>query len=701
MGWMAAALVAVLALVACSEDNKPAVGPRASSDSIPADEHAAAGPLVGDPTLVAAERTCVTDETNAPWFQTIAAFEVHDSNRTHLYDCAHFLGASTNANQVFAYSSEQDYITPYNIVDRGPNELYIYGGGYGDNPAASGSFVSRVEPSTFNEVWRRVLINTHATNEWNYPGVLNVLADGTLVVIYGYHIAKIDPATGDVLARTTLPTGSSAPGDTAYNGYDALPDGTIVAKTVNRQPGCTEQGFSAFLNCPDPTSVPPSVLVAIDPTTLAVTAQTTLPEMMGGRITTATFNGSNEIYLPGATKLYRYSYANGSFTADPAWGPVPYLMEGQTAGSAVAVIGDYVVTMTNGGGPTSTPMSVVAVSQADSLQVANLQPFASAGAKNSFIPSMVSVDPENDRVYVMDAGAGKLAGVDLKNGQLSVAWSQDQTTLSFTTLVGPKDRRVLVGTDIPVKFFNGLKDYTTEQVVWRDAASGNELARSSQLPKMTQGILVTPGYAGLQYFLTADGHIIGLQVVPQLRLRARLGEDDGAVRARSRQPGMPEEDVLDVEQEGDGFFELGRVGPLARPPEIPIDDGQQVAAVIAAFDRLELAIDGALDLRGADGLRRVVVVDRGADAADAADALGQEVIEDVVQQEVAEPPFVARPADVFVEEEEAVRTQAPARQPHQLIEMVEMMERAVEEDRRQIRGVAEPFVGVAAFIGDL
>jgi hypothetical protein len=31
---------------------------------------------------------------------------------------------------------------------------------------------------------------------------------------------------------------------------------------------------------------------------------------------------------------------------------------------------------------------------------------------------------------------------------------------------------------------------------------------------MNSGILVTPGYAGLQYFLTADGHIISVQVVP-------------------------------------------------------------------------------------------------------------------------------------------------------------------------------------------
>ena len=516
--WVALAAAVAVVLAACtgSGPNQAGKRPRATATaSVPADEQAASGPLVGDPSLIAGERSCAAAGANPPWYPTIAAFEVHDSGRTHLYDCAHFTGSMSGGNQVFAYSSPQVYVTPYNIVDHGPNELFIYGGGYGDNPAASGSFVARVEPGTFNQVWRRVLINTNATGEWDYPGVLNVLADGSLVVIYGYHIAKLDPATGDILAQATLPTGASAPGDTSYNGYDALPDGTIIAKTVNREKGCTEQGFSAFLDCPHPSDVPPSVMVAINPTTLKVIAQITLPQMIGGRVTTTTYQGKDEIYLPGTSKLYRYTYQHGSFAPDHSWGPVPYLKSGQTAASAMAVMGNYVITMTNGGAPTSTPMSVIAVSQADSKKVANLQPFASSGAKNSFIPSMVSVDPSNNRIYVMDAGAGKIAGVNLGNGKLSLAWTQDQTTLSFTTLIGPKDQRVLIGTNIAVKTFQGLKHYTTEQVIWRNAQTGKELASSSQFPKMTQGILVTPGYAGLQYFLTADGHIIALQVTPK------------------------------------------------------------------------------------------------------------------------------------------------------------------------------------------
>lgn len=50
--------------------------------------------------------------------------------------------------------------------------------------------------------------------------------------------------------------------------------------------------------------------------------------------------------------------------------------------------------------------------------------------------------------------------------------------------------------------------------MWRDAKSGRELARTSDLPKMTTGILVTPAYGGIQHYLSADGHIYALQVVP-------------------------------------------------------------------------------------------------------------------------------------------------------------------------------------------
>lgn len=512
---LVAPLLIVLVLIAAGCSSSSAVTPLTPTSTVSSDEQAANGPLVGDTSKYASEQSCAASENNQPWYATITAFEHHDSNRSHAFACAEFLGTNSEGNnQVFAYTSPVNFPGPYNLVTGRSDALYVYGGGYGDAPNASGSFVSRVETGSLKEMWRHVLINTNITNEWNYPGVVNELADGSLVVIYGYRMAKLNPSTGVITAQVTMPTGASQPRDTSYNGYDAFPDGTIIAKSVNREQGCQEEGFSAFLKCPNPTDVPPSVMVAVDSKTFKVIAQITLPEMVAGRITSTVYKGTDYIYLAGTSKVYRYKFSKNSFTLDPMWGPVPYLKSGQTPAPAIAPLGNYVVLQTNGT-PTSTPSSVVAISQDNANQISRIDPFASSNAKNSIVPSMPSVDSANNRIYVIDAGPGKLAAINFNQGTLSLAWSVDQTTLSFTTLIGPSDARVLIGTNIPVKTFQGLKYYTKEQVVWRSADTGTELARSDYFDKMVTGILVTPGFGGLMYYLAEDGKLIALQVGPK------------------------------------------------------------------------------------------------------------------------------------------------------------------------------------------
>jgi hypothetical protein len=54
-------------------------------------------------------------------------------------------------------------------------------------------------------------------------------------------------------------------------------------------------------------------------------------------------------------------------------------------------------------------------------------------------------------------------------------------------------------------------------VVWRDARTGRELARSGELPHMTQGSAVQPGYDGSMYFLGAGGMLIKLTPAPVRR----------------------------------------------------------------------------------------------------------------------------------------------------------------------------------------
>lgn len=110
-----------------------------------------------------------------------------------------------------------------------------------------------------------------------------------------------------------------------------------------------------------------------------------------------------------------------------------------------------------------------------------------------------------------------------------MAWGPvDQRTISFLTLIGPSDQRVLVASNInpnatqqqieQAAKFQG--NTYTEQIVWRDAATGNMLAESDFFPAMSPGILVTPGYGGLIYDMLVNGRIMALQVVPAAPITA-------------------------------------------------------------------------------------------------------------------------------------------------------------------------------------
>jgi hypothetical protein len=52
-----------------------------------------------------------------------------------------------------------------------------------------------------------------------------------------------------------------------------------------------------------------------------------------------------------------------------------------------------------------------------------------------------------------------------------------------------------------------------EQVVFRDAATGRELARTEELlPRMSQGANISPGFGGRVYFPGDDGKLYEITV---------------------------------------------------------------------------------------------------------------------------------------------------------------------------------------------
>jgi hypothetical protein len=494
-------------------------------------ELAAGGPLPGNLSLIEEEQDCIksleNETTWAPWYRTMANTEHGGSERAAVFECAHFGGSFTEPNQVYAYQSPDSLGgVPSWIDTREPNELLVSGGGA--SLALPGPFISKMEAGSLREQWHTPLSNNNVTGAWLISGATNFpAAGGTVAISQGQYLYKVNTSTGEVEKVVSLPTGLNPPKDSNYDGMNAFSDGTLILKTQNRVAGCTNQGYN-FIFCANQSQAAPSVAAAVDPITFEVLDWVQLPEMIGGRNTVTQFQGNDYLYLFGTSNAFRYEWNGQNLTLDTNWGPVPYLTEGQTLATAPAIMGDWVIGLTNGGAPTNVSLSVVAISQADPNNIVRSNPIPLEPGQMSFIPSMLSVDLPNNRIYAMDYLPGKVVAVNFtQDGNMSVAWGPvDQRTISFLTLIGPPDQRVLVSTNInPNATQQQLQqaaqgtDYTyTEQIIWRDAATGNILAESDYFPAMSPGILVTPGYGGLIYEMLYNGHIMALQVAPAITI---------------------------------------------------------------------------------------------------------------------------------------------------------------------------------------
>jgi hypothetical protein len=412
-------------------------------------------------------------------------------------------------------------------VTRGVNELYVYGGAWGNAiPKPSGPFVAKLNVGDLTQLWRTDLANLNATTSptgvWNYIGGLNVLADGNLAVVAGSNLYKLNGTTGAVEAELALPTGSSLPYNTDFNGMAGWPDGTLVLKTQTRAPGCSYDGGLPFaIPCPGQSTAPNSVMDIVDSKTWKVLDSIELKGNVASRVAATVYNGKDYAYIANSSSLFRYFWDGKNLTLDKSWQPARITKPGQTNMLANMIAGDWVFDFTNCCPPTNTPLSVVAISQANASKMTRIDPIPLAPGQMSFIPSNSAVDPVNHMMYVMDAGPGKIVGLKYNpaSGNMTVAWRANQSTLAFLSLIGPPDHRVLVGTNMHpgttvTQMGHSPPPSYTEQVQWRNAATGKLLAASDYFSGMSAGAPPTPGFGGLLYYMTLNGHIMALQVLP-------------------------------------------------------------------------------------------------------------------------------------------------------------------------------------------
>ncbi|MFJ3927704.1 hypothetical protein [Streptomyces sp. NPDC090022] len=499
---------------------------------------AGGSPLTGDASVLAKEQDCIEKTDNPGLFKTMTPAEGIDAARSNSSPCATFTGDFTNPgnNKVLAYQSPtQVGGSILNAVTGSPEELFVYccgsgqQGSYGVN---QGHAVAKLDARTLQIQWKTVLDNYNASGQWTVLSGINYVVGPSgrpaLLVSYGHRIAKLDPATGRLLADVDLPVGKGTdPRGVNFETTIPTPDGTAITKTQTRplttgtdasSPPCTDQGFTAMLDCKG--KQPDSEVVALDPDTMTILDSITLPQQVGGRNTVGTSNGRTYIYMTGNTNEMRVQWDPDAkkLTFDKDWYP-SYLQSGQTAGSAPCVLGKWVVFNTNGG-PSTAASSIVAVNQDNADDLHRITAIPIGSAKKSFWPSKVACDPVTNTIYQADTGVGKVAAVRINpdTGELAMAWGPiDQRTFSFFTLFGPKNQRVVLSSRMdvarPLDVFGAGAAVYGEQFIWRDAATGRELAHSDYVDAMSQGILPTPGYGGLAYMLQSDGGVASFQVV--------------------------------------------------------------------------------------------------------------------------------------------------------------------------------------------
>lgn len=423
-----------------------------------------------------------------------AAFEHGGSDRTSLFAAPDPFAHEADAGQWHNPALQG----LWNVAEAHDGSLFALSGVLGgrDRPV-----VSRLAIADLATQWQRELPLPSHAQPWNYPGAVAVHANGQVYAIYMTRLARLDPTTGAVTATLDLPAPNGL-ADTTYNGFIILADGMILAKSHHRPVGCTAQGYRAFVEC-GVEGVAPSALVLIDPGTLEIKWTGSAPELIGGRITATQFRGQTYIYLAGHSFVHRMTYRQGKLESDPAWGPVRYREGEQTPGTAVVGFGDFVL-IQNNAIPTRAPLTLTAIAQADASRRFTIQPFAQQAANHwYFMPSKMSSDWANRRVYTAAAYDGLTAlDFDPESG-FSVAWQVAQPTGSFISLVGPADRRVLIAGDASGARFDafGAPEHTREGLVWRNASDGSELYRVADLPR-NFGLTLTPDRRGAVIFPT-------------------------------------------------------------------------------------------------------------------------------------------------------------------------------------------------------
>ncbi len=505
---------------------EPKIEHKVSEIGLTENEKAANGPIPGIVSLYQEEWNCCQRLQMPGYLKGLNTAEIADGERSGVFPCANFTGSFTEPNQVYAWRSAEEYESCTYINNRKPGELYIVGGNYPpfEGTVPPGPYIAKCDAASGEQIWRTYLENANVSGKWIGNPNLNFHENGLIIFSWTNQIIQMDPETGLILKSNTLPPGPAAIENVNYKHLTIAPDGTVIVKDQIRPTGSKLQGTLAIVKgIEEGMKQENSNLVAVDPNTLEVLDELALEESASSPHIITMYKNKIAIYVPADVKVYRYFWDPISKKLSKDSWEVVAMEKGQTAAACPSVIGDWVAIQTNGAGSDVKASSIVVVHRDDPTRKNVIYPFGQLDEGEwSFCMPKPITDPENNMIYSADMGMKGVAGIklDQATGDLKIQFVIDDITNTFQPLIGPKDKRVLVLTNIKqnvgiesVKMAFFTANYK-EQLTWRDAATGKILAESSFFEPLVPNSLTSPGYGGRTYFPTKKGFIV-MQVMPK------------------------------------------------------------------------------------------------------------------------------------------------------------------------------------------
>jgi len=492
-------------------------------------EKDANGPIPGVVSLYQKEWDCCQRLQMPGYLKGLNTAEIANGERSGVFPCATFTGSFDEPNKVFAWKSADEYEACAYIDNRKPGELYLVGGCFPpyEGPVPAGPYIAKCDAASGEQIWRTYVENANVSGKWIGNPNLNFHENGLIIFSWTNQIIQMDPETGLILKSNTIPPGPSPVENVNYKHLTIAPDGTVILKDQTRPIGSKLQGTMAIIKgIEEGMKQPNSNLVAVDPNTLEILDEIALEEPASSPHIVTMYKDKIAIYFAANIKAYRYFWDPRTKKLSKDDWEVLAMEEGQTTGACPSVIGDWIAIQTNGAGSEVKASSIVVAHVDDAKRMKVIFPFGQLekGGWSFCMPKPIT-DLENNMIYSADMGMKKVGAIklDQASGDMKVQFVVDNITNTFQPLIGPKDKRVLLLTNIKqnvdmeslkMSFFTA--NYK-EQLTWLDAATGKYLAKSDFFEPLVPNSLTTPGYGGRVYFPTKQGFYV-LQVMPEKKM---------------------------------------------------------------------------------------------------------------------------------------------------------------------------------------